>query len=114
VGTAGDRDSWILKVKPEQKMATITNKAILATSAVKLSQRHGQAMFAKLNQLVLSALHGHNVCIFTYGKAFTLEGGEDVEADEALDGMVPMTIQQIFIVQEKLKAKSWVYKLHGF
>ena len=41
---------------------------------------------------------GYNVCIFTYGKTFTL---------------IPMTIQQIFLVQEKLKAKSWVYKLQA-
>ena len=60
--------------------------------------RPGQAVFAKLSQLVQSALDGYNVCIFTYGKTFTL---------------IPMTIQQIFLVQEKLKAKSWVYKLQA-
>ena len=60
--------------------------------------RPGQAVFAKLSQLVQSVLDGYNVCIFTYGKTFTL---------------IPMTIQQIFLVQEKLKAKSWVYKLQA-
>ena len=73
----------------------------------------GQAVFAKLSQLVQSAFDGYNVCIFIYDKTFTLEGGEDEEADEALAGMIPMTIQKIFLVQLKLKAKSWVYKLQA-
>eukprot|EP00092_Neocalanus_flemingeri_P022723 GFUD01024643.1.p1 GENE.GFUD01024643.1~~GFUD01024643.1.p1 ORF type:complete len:702 (-),score=196.54 GFUD01024643.1:280-2385(-) len=75
-------------------------------------------VFAEISQLVQSALDGYNVCVFAYGqtgsgKTFTMEGGPAIEDDESECGMIPRTIRQIFEVQEKLKEKSWQYKLQA-
>ena len=74
-----------------------------------------EEVFHELFQLVQSALDGYNVCVFAYGqtgsgKTFTMEGGEDTD-DEEQAGMIPRTIEQIFAAMQRLKEKSWDYKM---
>ena len=74
-------------------------------------------VYDEISQLVQSALDGYNVCVFAYGqtgsgKTYTMEGGPGIEEDESQCGVIPRTIRQIFDITEKLKEKSWTYKLH--
>ena len=43
--------------------------------------------------------HMHALLQTGSGKTFTMEGGENVEADEEEAGMIPRTIRQIFEAQ---------------
>ncbi len=71
-------------------------------------------VFDEISQLVQSAIDGYNVCVFAYGqtgsgKTFTMEGGED----EGQEGMIPRTIEQIFMETRRLKENGWTYLLQA-
>lgn len=69
-----------------------------------------EQVFEEISQLVQSALDGYNICIFAYGqtgsgKTHTMEGGRDL----ASRGMIPRTVEQVFVTSRALKEKGWEY-----
>jgi kinesin family protein C1 len=71
-------------------------------------------VFEEISQLVQSAIDGYNVCVFAYGqtgsgKTFTMEGGDE----EGQEGMIPKTIEQIFMETRRLSEEGWTYALQA-
>ncbi|KAJ4486066.1 P-loop containing nucleoside triphosphate hydrolase protein [Lentinula aciculospora] len=71
-------------------------------------------VFEEISMLAQSCVDGYNVCIFAYGqtgsgKSFTMEGG----TSDAIKGMIPRAVDQVFRVAEDLRSKGWDYHLEG-
>ncbi|CAI5460593.1 unnamed protein product [Closterium sp. Yama58-4] len=70
-------------------------------------------VFEEIADLVTSALDGYKVCIFAYGqtgsgKTFTMFGDT---TDEALRGVIPRSIQQIFKASREKSTMGWEYSI---
>ncbi|KIK70932.1 hypothetical protein GYMLUDRAFT_149503 [Collybiopsis luxurians FD-317 M1] len=71
-------------------------------------------VFEEISMLAQSCVDGYNVCIFAYGqtgsgKSFTMEGG----TTDAMKGMIPRAVTQVFRVAGDLRSKGWEYKMEG-
>ena len=69
-------------------------------------------VFGELEQLVLCALEGKNVCVFAYGqtgsgKTYTMEGNEE----EKHWGIIPRSARLIFDEIESAQERKWKYKV---
>ncbi|CAJ2648815.1 unnamed protein product [Trifolium pratense] len=78
----------------------------------KASQEH---VFTEISQLVQSALDGYKVCIFAYGqtgsgKTYTMIGRP---GSPELKGMIPRSLEQIFLVSQALKDQGWKYTMQA-
>ncbi|CAI7803007.1 unnamed protein product [Closterium sp. NIES-53] len=70
-------------------------------------------VFEEIADLVTSALDGYKVCIFAYGqtgsgKTFTMFGDT---TDETLRGVIPRSMQQIFLVSREKFTMGWEYTI---
>ncbi|KAI6101163.1 P-loop containing nucleoside triphosphate hydrolase protein [Pisolithus sp. B1] len=71
-------------------------------------------VYEEISLLAQSCVDGYNVCIFAYGqtgsgKSFTMEGG----STEAMVGMIPRAVDDVFRAAEALRNKGWEYKMEG-
>ncbi|CAI5505613.1 unnamed protein product, partial [Closterium sp. Naga37s-1] len=70
-------------------------------------------VFEEIADLVTSALDGYKVCVFAYGqtgsgKTFTMFGDT---TDETLRGVIPRSMQQIFLVSREKFTMGWEYTI---
>ncbi|GJP50589.1 hypothetical protein CLOM_g9739 [Closterium sp. NIES-68] len=73
------------------------------------------AVFEDISDLVTSALDGYKVCIFAYGqtgsgKTFTMFGDT---MEEALRGVIPRSMDQIFKVGREKSTLGWEYTIQA-
>lgn len=77
-------------------------------------------VFEEVEQLIISALDGYNICIFAYGqtgsgKTYTMEGPPGLEfEDESQEihfGIIPRAIRRVFQLTEERKENGWEYTL---
>lgn len=74
-----------------------------------------QDVFTEISQLVQSALDGYKVCIFAYGqtgsgKTYTMVGRP---GPPELKGLIPRSLEQIFLVSQSLKDQGWKYTMQA-
>eukprot|EP01112_Ceratiomyxa_fruticulosa_P022827 TRINITY_DN8491_c0_g1_i1.p1 TRINITY_DN8491_c0_g1~~TRINITY_DN8491_c0_g1_i1.p1 ORF type:complete len:794 (-),score=217.02 TRINITY_DN8491_c0_g1_i1:2-2383(-) len=84
-------------------------------------------VFEEISQLVQSVLDGYNTCVFAYGmtgsgKTYTMEGpphsleqaslGLSLAGDDQR-GMIPRTVEQIFLSTRHLESKGWKYEMES-
>ncbi|KAK2447120.1 kinesin protein KIN-14N [Trifolium repens] len=72
-------------------------------------------VFTEISQLVQSALDGYKVCIFAYGqtgsgKTYTMIGRP---GPPELKGLIPRSLEQIFLVSQALKDQGWKYTMQA-
>ncbi|XP_058771670.1 kinesin-like protein KIN-14C isoform X1 [Vicia villosa] len=72
-------------------------------------------VFTEISQLVQSALDGYKVCIFAYGqtgsgKTYTMVGRPGLPE---LKGLIPRSLEQIFLVSQSLKDQGWKYTMQA-
>ncbi|OQR76506.1 kinesin protein KIFC1-like [Tropilaelaps mercedesae] len=79
-------------------------------------------VFEEVEQLVVSALDGYNVCIFAYGqtgsgKTYTMEGppGLDFEDESQSSqfGIIPRSLHRVFELTEERREFGWEYTLEA-
>ena len=66
-------------------------------------------IFEEISQLVQSALYGFNVCIFAYGQT----GSGKTYTMSSEDGIIPLTVNQIFETCDKLRTRDYKFKIFG-
>ncbi|EDO34961.1 predicted protein, partial [Nematostella vectensis] len=100
---------------PEDVMATKKGVSKYEFSFDKVFQHTSKQaqVFEEISQLVQSALDGYNVCIFAYGqtgsgKTYTMEGDHNNLEHR---GMIPRSMEQVFLNTHKLQEKGWKYKM---
>ncbi|KAI8319497.1 kinesin-domain-containing protein [Martensiomyces pterosporus] len=79
------------------------------------------AVFDEVSQLIQSALDGYPVCIFAYGqtgsgKTHTMQGPDSISSadmSEAVLGIIPRSVKQIYENTSKLAERGWEYTLEG-
>ncbi|KXJ16301.1 Kinesin-5 [Exaiptasia diaphana] len=74
-----------------------------------------ESIFEEVSQLVQSALDGYRVCIFAYGqtgsgKTYTMEGDA---SEHTKRGIIPRSIEHVYMTSEDLKEKGWEYKMEA-
>ena len=97
---------------PEEKssLGNITTKKYpFAFDRVFGPRSKNQDVFDEISQLVQSALDGYNVCIFCYGQT----GSGKTYTMSAIDGMIPLAVNQIYDTAKSLEEKGWQYKMEG-
>ncbi|CAJ0606491.1 unnamed protein product [Cylicocyclus nassatus] len=118
----------VVRVRPslgKERDAPITHISYPAISSIKLDQgklsqtydfqsvfgpNMTQArLFADVEELILSCLHGYNVSIIAYGqtgsgKTFTMRGGDGDSA-----GIIPRAVRFLFRSRDKLSDLDWVF-----
>lgn len=79
-------------------------------------------VFEEVEQLVISALDGYNVCIFAYGqtgsgKTYTMEGPPGLEfeddSQERHFGIIPRSLHRVFQLTEERCEFGWEYTLEA-
>lgn len=115
-----DTDETLTVAKPNVKpnaRPTSTRFQFDRVLGANLSQAD---VFEEVEQLVISALDGYNVCIFAYGqtgsgKTYTMEGppGLEFEDDSQSEhfGIIPRSLHRVFELTEERREYGWEYTL---
>lgn len=107
-----DESKELVVTGPERESALgnlTANKNPFAFDRVFGPSSQNAEIFEEISQLVQSALDGYNVCIFCYGQT----GSGKTHTMSSDDGMIPLTVHQIYDTAEKLKEKGWSYTMEG-
>ncbi|KAE9583472.1 Kinesin-like protein [Colletotrichum fructicola] len=109
-----DKTSAEIALAGPEEMNSITGKATRKNYNFEFDRvfdpkAQNQDVFDEISQLVQSALDGYNVCIFCYGQT----GSGKTHTMSSQDGMIPRATHMIYDTVNKLKEKSWTYKMEG-
>jgi kinesin family protein C1 len=66
-------------------------------------------VFEEISQLIQSSIDGYNVCIFAYGQT----GSGKTFTMGSKDGMIPLSVRQIYDATKELEEKGWTYSMTG-
>lgn len=77
-------------------------------------------VFDEVQQLVVSALDGFNVCVIAYGqtgsgKTYTMEGPQGANPNDVDDervGVIPRAFNELFELIRDRRDQDWVYDIH--
>ncbi|OQR69456.1 kinesin protein KIFC1-like [Tropilaelaps mercedesae] len=115
-------DETLTVIKPNAKPGGKPTKVAFRFDRV-LPAEVGQAeVFEEVEQLVVSALDGYNVCIFAYGqtgtgKTYTMEGPPGLDFDDQSQakhfGIIPRALHRVFELTEERFTDGWEYALEA-